>query len=112
MSRTHKTKPLGVKVCQGHVSFTEEHNHSNGPCDLPKMTPESAGFGSSKTRCYWRPNFYEPMSFCGCHLCSGHFSRKVNGKRNRKETKRKTREWARDPEAYDEEVIQQKRDYW
>lgn len=112
MSKTHKTKPLGVKVCQGLVSAHEVHDHTKGPCDLPEMNADNADYGRNETNCYWRPNFYESRAFCGCHLCTGHYSRIENTKRNRKEAKRVTRNWTRDPESYDEEVIQSKRDYW
>ena len=112
MSKTHKTKPLGVKVCQGLVGYTEEHDHRKGPCDLPKMTPDNAGFGSSKTNCYWRPNFYEPLSFCGCRICSEFHETKSVNKRNRHKAKRKTREWVKDLEAYDEEIIQDSKELW
>lgn len=112
MSRTHKTKPLNVKACQGLVSAYEVHDHTKGPCDLPKMTPANAGYGAPDTNCYWQPNFYEPLSFCGCHLCTGNYERKINTKRNRKAAKTKTREWVKDPKSYDEEVIEQKREFW
>lgn len=111
MSRTHKTKPFGVKVCQGLVDAYEAHDHSKGPCDLPALTPDSVNDWSS-TRCNWWGNYSDPMAACGCHLCSGHYERKINTKRNRKAARAKTRGWVKDPESYSEEVIEQKRDFW
>lgn len=111
MSRTHKTKPLGVKVCQGHVSFTEEHDHSQGPCDLPKMTPDTTGF-NRKTRCTYVPDFSNPLSHCGCSTCSDPYGSKVVNKRVRHRANSKARDWKKDPELYDEEVIQDLKELW
>lgn len=111
MSRTHKTKPFNVKVCQGLVTAYEVHDHSKGPCDLPPLTPQSVDNWYS-TRCNWWGKYSEPLAACGCAVCNAHFERKVNTKRNRKAAKNQVRNWARDPEAYDEEVIEQKRNFW
>ena len=107
MSKTHKTKPLGVKVCQGHVGFTEEHDHSQGPCDLPKMTPDSADY-NRRTRCTYRADF----SNCGCSTCSDPYGGKVANKRSRHRANSKTRDWKKDPELYNEEVIQDLKKLW
>lgn len=111
MSKTHKTKPINVKVSQGLVGYTEDHDHRFGPCDLPELSAETGNYAPG-TNCRWRPDYADSLALCGCNLCTGHYSRLENNKRNRKEAKRVTRNWTRDPESYDEEVIQPKRDYW
>lgn len=112
MSRTHKTKPISVKAYQGHVGAIEEHDHSRGPCDLPPLTPDIVSFSRTKTQCTWYPDYNNPISCCGCHLCTQHDERKRNNKRYRQQTRQKTRDWAKDPDSYDEEVIRQKRELW
>ena len=111
MSKTHKTKPFQVKVCQGLVSAYEVHDHTKGPCDLPPLTPQSF-YDWTSTRCHWWGDTNNPLSFCGCHLCTGNYERKINTKRNRKAVRTKTRKWVKDPSSYDEEVIEQRRDFW
>lgn len=111
MSKTHKTKPLGVKVCQGLVGYTEKHDHSNGPCDLPKMTPDTTGF-NYKTRCTYRADFSNPLSRCGCSTCSDPYGGKVVNKRSRHRANSKARDWKKDPELYDEEVIEDTKELW
>lgn len=112
MSRTHKTKPFEAKICQGLINVWEEHDHTRGPCDLPELNYKTLQYRRINTNCYWQGDYSDPMAFCGCYLCTGHHERVQNGKRNRKEAKRKTREWAKDPDLYDEEVIQNVREIW
>ena len=111
MSRTHKTKPLGVKVCQGLVGYREEHDHSQGPCDLPKMTPDSTDYNRI-TRCTYAPDFSNPLSHCGCSTCSDPYGGKVVNKRSRHRANSKTRDWKKNPELDDEEVIEDSKGLW
>ena len=109
MSRTHKTKPYMVQMYQGHAPVEEVHDHSKGACDLPPFDPKNM---ETRTRCHWDWKYDGKNHFCGCCLCTGHNERITNGRRNRKEARRKTRNWKKDPEAYDEELIEQKRELW
>lgn len=112
MSRTHKTKPFEAKICQGLIKVWEEHDHTSGPCDLPELNYQTLQDRPRSTNCYWQGDYSDPMAFCGCHLCTGHYERKINAKRSRKIARHKTREWVKDLEAYDEEVIEQRNDLW
>ena len=112
MSRTHKTKPFNAKACQRLIAVWEDHDHSEGPCDLPELNYQTMQLPYRATRCHWTADYNDPIAFCGCHLCSGHRERKIDKKRNRLAARNETRKWVRDPDSYDESVIEEKRSTW
>ena len=109
MSRTHKTKRYTIQMYQKHCPVEEVHDHSKEACDLPEFNPKDM---ETRTRCYWTWGYNGKNYFCGCRLCTGHNERIQNNRRDRKYAKQRTHDWTKDPELYDEEVIEQKRELW
>lgn len=102
MSRTHKTKPLGVKACQNLTKPIARHNHKNGVCDLPELKPDNI-WSYRTNSCFWDVDWSNPVSHCSCRTCSGYEYKKSNNRRGRKYIKQKLHDIARDPDSYDNE---------
>lgn len=94
MSRTDRTKPLWVR--QREHGPVPEHDHTEGPCDLPsEPTRERSG-----TRCRWEPPCAVVMrrgccSGCNKRGCTAEWrahTRAAN-RRRRHEDRRRARAW-------------------
>lgn len=101
MSKTHKTRPLDVRMLDPKdtaAGITESHNHEKGYCDLPERNYKAIGERHrqiaadeypvpSRDRCTF--NFaYKGVNICGCPTCSAHFSRREERRKIRHEGKR------------------------
>ncbi|AON96918.1 hypothetical protein BI081_gp189 [Mycobacterium phage Tonenili] len=95
MSRTDKTKPLHVKLAHGDLAWQEVHDHTDGPCDLPRPRDlDSYGWTSSSGRRCYRTFVYTGTHICCCSLCHGDGGWDLRpGKRQRIESKRVVRDW-------------------
>lgn len=90
MSKTDKTDPPWVKALSGNegVTYYARHNHSRGPCDLPKDR-KTITDRWGETRCSWEINWHrEYLSACGCRMCTGYEERKIERRRSRKNARR------------------------
>lgn len=75
MSRTDKTRPLGVKAMDTPGGIEADHDHTRGPCDLPPRPTKrlECPFGDRSTSCFWRMSWSflrSPAGQCGCTSCS------------------------------------------
>lgn len=96
MSRTDKTKPFWVKLMHGDLAIEEQHNHTDGICDLPPIEQPTAFVHSNTTQCQ-RAFVYTGTNVCCCPMCHGNFGWDVRpGKRQRLESRRMCRDWERD----------------
>ncbi|GAT04458.1 hypothetical protein [Mycolicibacterium fortuitum] len=94
MSRTDKTKPFWVKLMHGDLATEEQHNHTDGTCDLPPIEDATA-FTYCTTQCR-RAFVFTGTRVCCCKLCQDHGWDIRPGKRQRLESRRKCRDWERD----------------
>lgn len=92
MSRTDKTKPFWVKLMHGDLECVEQHNHTDGHCDLPPITDGPAyTYGTTNCRRDW---LYTGTKTCCCTLCRAYEIRP--SKRARLDRKQQLRQWARE----------------
>lgn len=75
MSKTDKTRPLGVKAMDAPGDIEADHDHTRGPCDLPPRPTKrlDCPFGDRSTSCFWRASrafLRSPAGQCGCTSCS------------------------------------------
>lgn len=75
MSKTDKTRPLGVKAMDAPTGIEADHDHTAGPCDLPPRPTKrlECPFGDRSTSCFWRMSWAflrSPAGQCGCASCS------------------------------------------
>ena len=100
MSRTYKTAPWRVKaVSRPGVTCVESHNHENGFCDLPALTPDEVSWlgklVDGHRTCHW--TFGSVFNFdgefgCGCSLCTDQDGRKRKARRSRYAGRREARD--------------------
>lgn len=95
MSRTDKTKPFWVKLAHGDLCAVEQHDHTDGRCDLPPVT-DAVAFTYGTTQCR-RAFRYTGVNTCCCALCRGGWLRQERRKR-RLAGRRACRNWERDYE--------------
>lgn len=97
MSRTDKTKPFWVKLAHGDLCAIEQHDHTDGRCDLPPITDATA-FVYGTTQC--RRDFqYTGTNTCCCPLCRGTWLHQERRKQ-RHAARRECRNWQHDYEDY------------
>lgn len=89
MSRTDKTKPFWVKLAHGDLCSVEEHDHTDGRCDLPPIT-DAVAFTYGTTQCR-RDFHYTGINTCCCPLC--HSPREPKAKKRRREGRQASRNW-------------------
>lgn len=101
MSKTHKTRPLDVRMMDPKdtaVGMTESHNHEKGYCDLPernykameerhKLIMADEYPVSSHDRCSFE-FAYQGVNICGCPICSATFSRREERRKIRHASKK------------------------
>lgn len=95
MSKTYKTRPLSVRMHdkKDHgVGVEECHNHVNRECDLPIRDYQTNAIhvdeyeGSPEDICHWSFT-YTGKGLCGCKMCTGQFTRKLENRIDRRKTK-------------------------
>lgn len=78
MSKTDKTRPYWVKVRDKSSYLVENHDHSNGVCDLPERPSRDNyvdyawGLSWQSGSCCWitsREFLDSPDSKCCCYMC-------------------------------------------
>lgn len=90
MSKTRKTRPLMVRALDGRdqtVQLEEVHDHRNGECDLPTKGYAQPMNGHRATRCYY-DYVHDGVGVCGCPMCTAHFERREERRRDRHDAKR------------------------
>lgn len=79
MSRTEQTDPLRVKCLTEKWMIEEDHDHTDGVCDLPPRPrhpdDENLHFcrAPGDTACFWVPSsafWRAPLAVCQCRFCS------------------------------------------
>jgi hypothetical protein len=90
MSRTDKTKPFWVKLAHGDLAMVEQHDHTEGPCDLPDLS-DAWAFKRLTTRC--RRQFFETDTrVCCCPMCHGaDYPDRTEPQRRRRERRQRRR---------------------
>jgi hypothetical protein len=91
MSRTDKTKPFWVKLLHGDLAYTEDHDHTDGHCDLPDPC-DAVAYTYGTTQCR-RNFFYTGIQTCCCGLCQIDGSDVRSGKRQRLDRRKAERDW-------------------
>jgi hypothetical protein len=101
VSKTHKTRPLDVRMLDPKdtaAGIVESHNHEKGYCDLPERNHKAIEERHklimadeypvpSRDRCTF--NFaYKGVNICGCPICSQKFARREERRKIRHEGKR------------------------
>lgn len=96
MSKTLKTRPLGVRIFDKRdhgVSAKEYHNHENGrECDLPEarwkhQEEHLENVESDRNEvCHWEFS-YNGHNICGCRMCTSHHERKEENVKDRHKAK-------------------------
>lgn len=86
VSRTDAHEPYWLWLNSAAVRRAE-HDHRDGGCDLPTVT-EQLRHGSARTRCRWVIDDHRIPPACGCHLCTGHDTRRVERRRDRHRARR------------------------
>lgn len=95
MSRTYKTWPLEIKLAhpdKSKLMVVEEHDHSTGPCTLPKDIKDNVMF---RGNCYyvWEWN---GINLCCCNLCSKYAYEKNPSKHQRQTAKKFIRNYEKE----------------
>lgn len=85
MSRTDVHRPFWVLVRDPYVRtwFTDEHDHSRGPCDLSVFLTMRGDNAHRATRCARGVNATCP-NLCGCNMCTGHFGHRYARRASRR----------------------------
>lgn len=87
MSHTDKTHPWHVRMAtRPGASAVPSHDHRFGPCDLPDLTPHTAG--DISTSCYWAMGtamLFGRDSGCGCGWCNGQLERRTRTRAERRD---------------------------
>lgn len=89
MSRTLAHRPW-IAWFDTPSNRIEEHHHEHGPCDLPPLS-ELCGHGAFldglDRRCRWTLDEHRLPNRCGCALCSGSWSRRMDRREDRHRSK-------------------------
>lgn len=85
MSKTDKTKPWWVRMCDHHVP--EIHDHRDGTCDIVPISKTDAWW-RGENHCSYRYWWYGCCFGCGCWMCTDQDGRKRKARRNRRKGKR------------------------
>lgn len=97
MSKTDKTRPWRVRVMDKKTWLEEDHDHRDGPCDLPPPPALVCDFwaGRTTTRCYWNAScefWVTPSNYCGCPTCNDTRGRRLETKRARAQARQRVRQ--------------------
>ena len=102
MSDTDKTKPSWVQAMQGRILLEPWHSKDCelglAGCDLPEKPKNYAGFRVHLAAgCIWHyreinPRTGDPVSTCGCPMCTMQVERKANNRKTRHAARREIRE--------------------
>lgn len=90
MSRTDAHDPMIVRLLDPHRRVAD-HDHTRGPCDLiPLEGWVKAEPGWREVRCRWTVKWSDLIEHptCGCWMCSGHYSRRTERRRERYDARR------------------------
>lgn len=104
MSRTDAHVPVHVRLLRRDLVPVEDHDHRDGPCDLPPLSAITAQWWADG-RCHWEWH-HRGERICSCELCSGGYwrrlDRRVARQRERVRLALGRRAWAAgDPDAFD-----------
>lgn len=91
MSRTDKTKPFWVKLLHNDLHWVEEHDHTDGVCDLPDVR-DGVAFTYGTTHCR-RAFVFTGTRTCCCRLCSADAFTTSRRKRQRLDGRKAARNW-------------------
>lgn len=93
VSRTDVHRPGWVKEQDPTLRhlFAEDHNHTNGGCDLAARQAEPL-LPWGATSCHMRYVGWRNI-YCGCRLCTGHHWRKQQHSRERAASRQDARLW-------------------
>jgi hypothetical protein len=92
MSRTHAHRPYYAWLAEPDVC-RPTHDHRHGPCDLPSLdaylaATKAVRFSAFKRyRCHWDIDLSRVPPLCGCHLCTDHYYRLWERRRDRHQTR-------------------------
>ena len=90
MSRTDVHAPYRVKMKDPgwRALFVEEHDHSQGECDLAKFLAAKYWIG---TQCSMNFLWDGHNIHCGCGMCTNHIGRQLGRRRERHQTRQALR---------------------
>lgn len=87
MSATDKARPWDVKCLDDPSWLREDHDHTNGPCDLPARPAKTTNpFGEPGSRCTWvatKAFWAARANGCGCPRCTDQVTRRAERRRSR-----------------------------
>lgn len=88
MSKTDKTSPWLIRLQAKKGWLIEEHDHTQGECDLP----DKPGIEwKNDTHCTWGVSsraWWEAGAACGCFMCRGGYGGQARNRKVRKAAKR------------------------
>lgn len=92
MSRTVAHQPANQHLRVAAQAF---HDHCQGACDLPTLDIWIRQRGRIDTCCRWDlPLWYlATHDICGCGLCTSHFERRWENRRNRSAARLDTQQY-------------------
>lgn len=67
MSRTDAHVPHWIRVARGDIPRTEDHDHTDGVCDLPDPF-DPAAWASRSGHCHWTW-LWDGHRWCSCEMC-------------------------------------------
>ena len=85
MSRTDKTAPFWVRLRHGTLEVVEQHNHSQGPCDLPPQIGH--GRWKLEPQMQLRVPIHRHYDCC-CRICHAHDYPRTERSRRRHERRK------------------------
>jgi hypothetical protein len=89
LSRTHAHRPYWAWLAEPSVC-RPVHDHRHGPCDLiplDRYLTESKAATWLRYRCNWEVDCNRIPPMCGCGLCTEHYYRKWERRRDRHQTR-------------------------
>jgi hypothetical protein len=101
MSRTEVHRPYRAWF-NDPSNCVEEHDHTDGPCDLPTLSQWrnwlNGGEVVQPCRCGWALQLERLPRLCGCRLCTGHHWNRIDRRADRHRAQRwlRTGSWVRD----------------
>jgi len=106
MSKTDKTRPLWVRALDAPRNLTEQHDHTNGICELQntpvnpaRRKPQEPTPLPQNGECYWDYSnqfLYSKAARCGCPLCTAAHQRRVQRRRSRHQFRQAARSLTRE----------------
>jgi len=99
VSDTDKTRPWMVRAAEHPgVTCLPVHDHRYGVCTLPDRPADALGY--RMTGCHW--TWTAVMAYgrdggCGCRMCTNHYERREQRRRDRHDVRRALR----DPQNWD-----------